>query len=409
MRQVLVIDDDRAVRDALVQTLELADCRVISTGSFVAAKDYISPDFEGIILSDIRMPGRDGFHVLNYSREVDHDLPVVLLTGEGDIPMAVSAMAQGAFSFLEKPCDSKDLMRVLERALRARATVLENRRLKTLATVGDPAARLIFGRSTLIEALRHEVRSAARLETAVLVKGAPGTGIAKIAEVLHLCSARAKGAFHKRSASGLERDALQREWQACHGGSLFLDEITALSEDAQMALLDLLEAGSETRLLAGCVTRDPLARTQSPALNNDLFYRLEVVQVRIPSLSERTEDIPVLFQRYVTQACEQAGVAEPEMSADFMAELMARDWRGNAHALMSAAMRFALGLTNPQDVGGDFGLTEQMAQIERSLLVAALRKTKGRASLTAEQLKVPRKTFYDRLARYGLKAEEFRE
>ena len=408
IRQVLVIDDDRAVREALVQTLELADCSVISAGSFIAAKDYILPDFDGIILSDIRMSGRDGFHVLNYSREVDHDLPVVLLTGEGDIPMAVSAMAQGAFSFLEKPCDPKDLMRVLERALRARATVLENRRLKALATVGDPAARLIFGHSALAETLRYEVRAAARLDTAVLVKGAPGTGIAKIAEVLHLCSARAKGAFQKRSASGLERDALQREWQACHGGSLFLDEITALSQDAQLALLDLLEVGSKTRLIAGWVTRDPLAKTQSRALNNDLFYRLEVVQVRIPSLSERTEDIPVLFQRYVSQACEQAGVAEPEMSTDFMAELMARDWPGNARALMSAAMRFALGLANPQDVGGDFGLTEQMAQIERSLLVAALRKTKGRVALTAEQLKVPRKTFYDRLARYGLKAEEFR-
>jgi len=99
MRQVLVIDDDRAVRDALVQTLELADCRVISTGSFVAAKDYISPDFEGIILSDIRMPGRDGFHVLNYSREVDHDLPVVLLTGEGDIPMLFRQWRRGPSAF----------------------------------------------------------------------------------------------------------------------------------------------------------------------------------------------------------------------------------------------------------------------------------------------------------------------
>ena len=407
MRQVLVIDDDRAVRDALVQTLELAECTVISAGSFVAAKDHIVADFKGIILSDIRMPGRDGFHVLSYCREIDHDLPVVLLTGEGDIPMAVSAMAQGAFSFLEKPCDPKDLMRVLERALRARATIVENRRLKVLSEVGDPAARLIFGRSKLAEALRDEVRAAARLDADVIVKGASGTGIAKIAEVVHLCSSRAKRTFHKRSAAGLAREALQREWLACQGGSLFLDEITALSEDVQLALLDLLEAGSETRLIAGFATGASSART-TPALNNDLFYRLEVVQLRIPSLSERPEDIPVLFQRYVTQACEQAGVSEPEMSADFMAELMAREWPGNARALMSAAMRFALGLANPQDVGGDFGLTEQMAQIERSLLVAALRKANGRASLAAKQLKVPRKIFYDRLARYGLKADEFR-
>ena len=159
---VLVIDDDRAVRDALVQTLELADCRVISTGSFVAAKDYISPDFQGIILSDIRMPGRDGFHVLNYGREVDHDLPVVLLTGEGDIPMAVSAMAQGAFSFLEKPCDSKDLMRVLERALRARAPSDDGERVKQLTK----AIRELTRKNDELRRQRDEARAElARLQT----------------------------------------------------------------------------------------------------------------------------------------------------------------------------------------------------------------------------------------------------
>ena len=113
---VLLVDDDAAVRAALAQTLDLADLEPITAGSFVAAKDHITRDFPGVVLSDIRMPGRDGFHLLSYAREIDKDLPVVLLTGEGDIPMAVSAMEQGAFDFLEKPCAPQDLVAVIGRA-----------------------------------------------------------------------------------------------------------------------------------------------------------------------------------------------------------------------------------------------------------------------------------------------------
>ncbi|PJE33671.1 sigma-54-dependent Fis family transcriptional regulator, partial [Pseudooceanicola lipolyticus] len=124
---VLVVDDDAAVRDALAQTLDLAGLRPIPAGSFVAAKDHITRDFPGVVLSDIRMPGRDGFHLLTYAQKMDGELPVVLLTGEGDIPMAVAAMEQGAFDFLEKPCAPGDLMAVLQRALAARRAVLEAR------------------------------------------------------------------------------------------------------------------------------------------------------------------------------------------------------------------------------------------------------------------------------------------
>ncbi|WP_323781962.1 sigma-54-dependent Fis family transcriptional regulator, partial [Leisingera sp.] len=156
-RKVLLVDDDAAVREALAQTLELNDLEVIVCGSFVAAKDHIAAGFDGIIVSDIRMPGRDGFHLLDYARGADDELPVVLLTGEGDIPMAVKAMSRGAFDFLEKPCAAADFLPVLERALKTRALVLENRRLKRQLETGDPAARLLFGSSPQAEELRRRV------------------------------------------------------------------------------------------------------------------------------------------------------------------------------------------------------------------------------------------------------------
>jgi len=146
-------------------------------------------------------------------------------------------------------------------------------------------------------------------------------------------------------------------------------------------------------------------------LNSDIFYRLEVMRVRIPSLAERPEDIPVMFRLYVEQASEQAGLTPPEVTPDVIARLMAQKWPGNARALMSAAMRFALGLsveeTDPTPTE-ELGLAEQMARVERSLLIAALRRAQGRAGEAASNLKLPRKTFYDKLARHGIRPEAFR-
>lgn len=406
IRTVLVVDDDRPVREALAQTLELADYNVRTAGSFIEAKDHITPEFEGVILSDIRMPGRDGFHLLAHTRALDEELPVILLTGEGDIPMAVKAMGQGAFDFLEKPCAPDALIPVLERAMKNRALVLENRRLKAQLETGDPAARMLFGTSELAEELRARVRQAARARTEVLVTGPAGAGVSKVAEVIHHMSQGAGGPYVKRAAATLDPGALDAAFQSASGGTLFLDEISALPAEAQYALLERLEDGDSARLIAGS-TADLSAAVEAGRFNGDLYYRLEVMRVRIPALSERPEDIPVLFRHYVAQAAEQAGLTPPEVGPDHLAALMAQDWPGNARSLMSAAMRFVLGMPDHAEAA-DLGLADQMARVERSLLIAALGRQNGRASEAAKALKLPRKTLYDKLARYGIRPEDYR-
>ncbi|WP_170580270.1 sigma-54-dependent transcriptional regulator [Ruegeria arenilitoris] len=407
IRTVLLVDDDAAVREALAQTLELADYSVIPAGSFVAAKDHIRDDFPGVIVSDIRMPGRDGFHLLSYAREVDSELPVVLLTGEGDIPMAVQAMGQGAFDFLEKPCAAADLLAVLSRAFAARSQVLDRRAAKRELEKGDPAARLLFGLSPQADALRNRVRSVAPTQAEVLVTGPPGSGISKVAEVIHLMSPRAQGPFVKRPASGLGADALQDICKDAAAGSLFLDEVSAMPEATQYAALEMIENGPGVRIIAG-TTADLAEMAAEGRFNADLFYRLDVMRVRVPSLAERPEDIPVIFRHYVAQAAEQAGISVPDVSSEHLASLMARDWPGNARSLMSAAMRFVLGMPEDVAAAADLGLNEQMARVERSLLIAALGRHNGRASDAAKSLKLPRKTFYDKLARYGIRPEDYR-
>lgn len=409
IRQVLIVDDDIAVREALAQTLELADYSPRVTGSFIEAKDHISDTFEGVILSDIRMPGRDGFFLLDHTHKLDPDLPVILLTGEGDIPMAVRAMGQGAFGFLEKPCAAADLLAEVDRALKTRALVLENRRLKAQLEAGDPAARMLFGTSALAVSLRERVRTVARTRAEVLVSGPPGSGISKVAEVIHLCSPNAKGPFIKTPAAGLDPAGLAQALDSATGGSLFLDELGAMPAETQFVLLDHLEQDGAARLIVGS-SADLAELVSRGRLNPDLYYRLDVMPVRIPALVERREDIPVLFRHYVAQASEQAGLTPPPIGSEVIGALMAQDWPGNTRALMSAAMRFALGLAegDAAAIEPGVGLAEQMAQVERSLLVAALRRQQGRAAEAARDLKLPRKTFYDKLARYGLKPEDFR-
>ena len=404
-RRVLLVEDDADVRDALGQTLDLAGLEAESVASVTVAKDRLVPDYDGVVLCDIRMPGRDGFHFLHHVQRIDPELPVILLTGEGDVPMAVRAMAEGAFDFLEKPCAPQDLLGVLDKALRTRGGVLDARRQKRRATAGDAAERWIFGVSARAAALRDRVRQVARTDAEVLITGAPGSGLSKVAEVIHLLSGAASRPFHKVRAASLGAGDVAAAVEAAGQGTLYLYEVARLTTAAQFALRARIEAGAGMRVIAG-TTDDPDAACREGRFDPDLLLRLDVLRVRIPSLSERPEDIPAMFRAYVAQAADQAGVAPPEVDDAHLARLTAQDWPGNTRALMNAAMRFALGAGGAPDTG--LGLAERMAAYERSLLVDALKRFDGRASDAARSLQLPRKTFYDKLARHHLRPESYR-
>ena len=404
--KVLIVDDDKQVREALEQTLEIAGHKPVLASAFIAAKDHITAQFEGVIITDMMMPGRDGFHLLDYAHQVDADLPVILLTGQGDVPTAVKALDGGAFAFLEKPCGPRDLLAVVDKALAARDAVLKDRAFKREVEHGDAAARMLFGVSPLAQSLRDRTRAVAKARAEVVVTGEPGAGTSKVAEVIHLLSSAARDPFVKRAGAALSVDALQDAIAAAGTGTLFIDEVGSLPIASQYFLAEALDTGIGPRIVAGS-TQDLDQEVAAKRFHGDLFYRLDLMRVRIPAIRERSEDIPVLFRLYVEQACEQANLAVPEITADVTGRLMAHDWSGNARALMNAAMRFAMGLSEAEP-SETLGLTAQMAQIEKSLIVDALRRCNGQATETAKALQLPRKTFYDKLAKHSLRAEDFR-
>ncbi|MCB2110985.1 sigma-54-dependent transcriptional regulator [Albidovulum sp.] len=405
--RVLLVDDDRAVREALGQTLELAGFTAILAGSYIEATDHIAADFPGVVVSDIRMPGKDGFALLDHAHGIDADLPVILLTGEGDVPTAVRGMNAGAFDFLEKPCGPKEFLAVVEKAMKTRALVLENRALKREIRRGDAAARLLVGTSARSEQMREAARAAARTAAEVLISGPPGAGTAKVAEVIHLLSAAAMRPLVKLSAAAASPDTLADAFARAEGGSIFLDEVGALPPAAQFALVELIETHPGTRILAGTY-RDLAGETAEGRFSADLYYKLDVIRVRIPALKERPEDIPVLFRHYVAIACEQSDLPMPDITPETIAALIAQDWPGNSRGLMNAAMRFALGMGEVETDAAGQGLAARMARVERSLLVEELRRRQGNATEAAAALKLPRKTFYDKLARHGIRPEDYR-
>lgn len=426
MQKVLLVDDDKAVREALGQTLDLAGFDVISAASFIEATDHITPDFSGVVITDVRMPGKDGFALLERAAKIDADIPVVLLTGEGDIPMAVRAINDGAFNFLEKPCPPKRLIEVAGKACTARRMVLENRAFHQQKTRGDAASWQILGRSDATSKLRAQLRTVAATGTDVLVTGETGAGKELAARVIHELSGVA-GEFvavncgmltgemtHLMLFGDASRDGA---FKRADGGTLFLDEIGAMPIDQQVLLLRVLQDrmvegrdGQPFKLSCRVIaaTKEDLTKMlEQGDFREDLFFRLDVARVRVPALRERIEDVGGLFRIFLSEARGRMGLSPMELDEAGFAALFSRPWRGNVRELRNHADRIAMGM--PDETSTEVvGLNAQIDRIESQIIRDCLKRNSGQVTQTCEELQVPRKTLYDRMKRHGILPEEFR-
>ncbi|HSX70530.1 MAG TPA: sigma-54 dependent transcriptional regulator, partial [Pseudomonas sp.] len=350
--QVLLIDDDEHLRLALAQTLDLAGLRVATLADARGVAERIEPDWPGVVVSDIRMPGVDGLHLLQQLRERDAELPVLLITGHGDVPLAVQAMRAGAYDFLEKPFASEALLDGVRRALELRRLVLENRSLRlALADRSELGARLI-GQSAPMLRLREQVGALAAINTDVLILGETGAGKEVVARALHDLSARRKGPFVAINAGALAESVVESElfghepgaftgaqkrrigkFEFANGGTLFLDEIESMSPDVQVKLLRLLQERVVERLggnqlvpldirVIAATKEDLRVAADQGRFRADLYYRLNVAPLRIPPLRERDADILLLFQHHAEAAAERHGLPIRELQAGQRAQLL---------------------------------------------------------------------------------------
>jgi len=420
---ILLVDDDREVREALGQSLEIAGYPVVLAGSFIEALDYISPEFEGVVLSDVRMPGKDGFALLERCKQVDTDLPVILITGEGDVPMAVRAMKAGALNFLEKPVSNERLVEVVARACGLRKTVLENRTLKARLAAKDAAERLIIGQSEATQNLRRQLRVVAAARSDALIIGETGVGKELAARVIHALSG-GNAPFIAVNCGMLTEGLTQAvlfgdssrkgAFERADGGTLFLDEIGAMPVDQQVNLLRILEERSieghlgrpqklDIRVLAASHEDLPEMVTNG-RFRPDLFFRLDVARLHIAPLRERPEDIGALYTHFLVEAQAELGLPHGPLA---LASLLAKSWPGNARELRNHARRAAMGLEDSPEVS-ETGLSAALERVEAHLIEQSLKRFNGKVPEVCAALGLPRKTLYDKLKRHGLKPERFR-
>lgn len=434
---VLLVDDEEDLRASLAQGLELSGQQVMATGSSDEALERVKRDFYGVLVTDIRMPGADGFEVMRRAFEIDPALPVVLITGHGDVPLAVEAMRAGAYDFMEKPFSVASLASVIERALEKRRLVLENRTLREeLAERSGIGGRLV-GRAPSMEQLRRLVGALAATDADVLILGETGAGKEVVARALHDEGPRASRSFVALNCGALPADIIESELfghekgaftgasgqrigklEHAHGGTVFLDEIESMPLELQVKLLRVIETRTIERLGSNkpieldvrfiAATKEDLERAgRDGRFRLDLFYRLNVVTVEIPPLRDRREDIPLLFHHLAREARARYRREIPDLPDGYLAKLMAREWTGNVRELRNVADRFVLGLDglpSGAEAGGET-LFDQVAAYEKALIDAALKRNGGAIKPTYEGLGLSRKALYEKMRKYGLGRE----
>lgn len=439
----MFIDDDEELRRANVQTLKLHGMTVDAHATARSALPVLHRDFDGVVVTDIRMPDIDGLQLFHRLRDIDSELPVILITGHGDIATAVQCMRDGAYDFLAKPYAPERLTTAITHAAEKRHLVLENRRLREAAFAVEADEVPFIGTTPAMQRIKQTLRHIADADVDVLVEGETGTGKEVVATALHRLSRRRHRALVAINCGALPESVIDSELfgheagaftgaqkkrigriEHASGGTLFLDEIESMPLAVQVKLLRVLESRQITPLGSNEVRNLDLrvvAATKedlgSPAIRTkfreDLFYRLNVVTIRIPPLRERRDDIPLLFAHYLGHASRRFHRDIPEMPASIKQYVMTHDWPGNVRELAHFAERVVLGVLNAPDAGVASGaqatqsLPERMEHFEAQLIRDALQAHQGDIKATLETLGIPRKTFYDKLQRHGIDRQQY--
>ncbi len=444
---VLFVDDEESMRLSAEQCLQLEGFQVVTCSDGQEALKHIKPGYPGILVTDIRMPGMTGIDLMEQALALDSELPVILLTGHGDIDMAVSAMHQGAYDFQQKPFDPDHFIRIVSHALRQRALVLDNRHLRRSIESPDLLDSLLVGKTPQMQALRDTVLDLADLPVNVLIHGETGSGKEQVATCLHQLSHRKAApyvalncaampehlfesevfGFEKGAFTGADRQRIGK-LEYAKGGTVFLDEIETMPLNLQVKLLRVLQEmkverlGSnqlvdlDFRLIAATKTDLEVASEQGE-FREDLYFRLNVAEIHIPPLRERREDIPLLFTHFIYQLAQDYGREPFEPDLNDLQELMQHRWPGNVRELKNIAQRFVFGrqgqkmavselMKTPAAKSG-VSLQCQMRSFERTLLENALRRHNGQVQPLLDELELPRRTFNELMKKHGLERKDF--
>ena len=442
--RIIIIDDDKEIIEALSEMLELEEFNVERFSLPEKALLTLNKNSPVVVLSDVKMPRMDGLTLLAKLQQLDPDIPVLLMSGHGDIPMAIEAMKEGAYDFLEKPLPPEKLLSQLQRAADKRRLVLENRNLKQNIQRQSGLEAFIMGESAVIKNIRQQVLALAQANVDTIIYGDTGSGKDVVARALHQFSQRSDKRFIAINCGAISENLIESELfgheagsftgaskrhigkiEAADGGTLFLDEIETMPLAVQIKLLRVLQdrvvervgstKSTQVKLTVIAASKDDLAQLSDESrFRKDLFYRLNVANLTIPPLKDRQEDILPLFYHYAFKASAQFSRPQPELTPSHLTKLLQHDWPGNVRELKNAADRFVLGINETQlgslhteeDSVGSY--EERMELFERQILEEGLVAAQGQLNEAAEFLNLTRKTLYRKLKKHQLDKQLFK-
>lgn len=436
--KVAIVDDEADMRQSISQWLALSGFDTETYDSADEALKHITADYEGIVVSDIKMPGMDGMAFLKRLMTMDSGLPVILITGHGDVPMAVEAMRVGAFDFLEKPFNPDRMTELAKRATSARRLTLDARALRRELADGSVLMKKLVGASPAMERLREDILDFGQADSHVLIDGETGTGKTLVAHALHAVGPRAARKFVTISCAAYSEDQLAARIfgptedgalplvEDARGGTLCLEDIEELSHALQSRLLTLInEQGlpPETRIIAIC-NEHGQGKKLDDILRTDLFFRLGAMTILCPPLRARGEDILTLFNSAAADYADEYGCDAPQVSAQEAAELLQAPWPGNVRQLVNIAERAVLQsrrgtssiaslLMADNEASGPAMTTEgkplkdYVDDFERMLIDSTMRRHKGSIAAVMDELCLPRRTLNEKMAKYGLQRGDY--
>ena len=364
---ILVVDDEADIRDLVAGILQDEGYAVRTARNSETALAAIRARKPALVVLDIWMTGggMDGLELLDVLKGLDEDLPVIMISGHGNIETAVAAIKRGAYDFIEKPFKSDRLLLIVQRALEAANLKRENRRLRTQAIVPDG----MVGASAAAQALRSMIAKVAAANSRVLISGPPGSGKETAARLIHAASPRARGEFVAISAAGMTPQRIDLElfgeegadgrparigvFERAHGGTLYIDDVADMPRESQSRVLRVLVEQRFRRLggdqdvqvdvrVVSSTSRDLQVEIAAGRMREDLFHRLNVVPLRVPGLSERREDIPGLIEYYIDRLSAATGLPKRRLADDAFATLQVQAWPGNVRQLRNVVERILI-------------------------------------------------------------------
>lgn len=437
--KIAIVDDEKDMRQSISQWLALSG---FETETFASAEDalkVVGADYPGIVVSDIKMPGIDGMQFLKRLMSVDSSIPVIMITGHGDVPMAVDAMRIGAFDFLEKPFNPDKMTELAKKASNRRRMALDNRALRRELSDGGTIMKKLIGSSPVMERLREDILDLGQADGHVLIEGETGTGKTLVAHALHAVGASAGKEFALVSCAALDEEALGAMLfgtgsdadpipliERSRGGTIVLEDIETLPQSVQAKLLTWINAQgtpAETRII-GISNMAMTGKSLEDVLRPDLYFRLAALTLTLPPLRQRGEDVLTLFNRYAEQFADEYGCDVPEVTAQEAAQLLQAPWPGNVRQLINIAERAVLQarrgngsisslLMADNDVvetsitADGKPLKEYVEAFERMLIDNTMRRHKGSIVAVMEELCLPRRTLNEKMAKYGLQRSDY--